>query len=39
MGMEKQKPKQGPPDFIVAVRIIRSRSPAVKDARAHPKDE
>ena len=39
MGMEKQKPKQGPPDFIVAVRIIRSRRPDVKAAPTRPKDE
>jgi hypothetical protein len=39
MGMEKQKPKQGPPDFIVAVRIVRSRRPEAKAAPAHPNDE
>ena len=39
MGMEKQKPKQGPPDFIVAVCIIRSRRPDVKAAPTRPKDE
>ena len=39
MGMEKQKPKQSPRDFIVAVRIVRSRKPEAKAAPAHPNDE
>lgn len=39
MSMEKQKPKQGFPVFVVAVRINRSRRPAVKAAPAHPDHE
>jgi len=39
MGMEKQKPKQRSPDFIVAVRINRSRRPAVKAAPANQNHE
>jgi hypothetical protein len=36
MSMEKQKQKQGHPDFIVAVRIDRSRRPAMMAAPSHP---
>jgi len=36
MSMKKQKRKQSSSVFIVAVRMNRSRNPAVKATRAHP---
>jgi hypothetical protein len=38
-GMSMEKQKLCPPDFIVAVRINRSRSPAVQAPPVHPNHE